>query len=238
MKNFGKIKSKIENRLLESYTNNTFKEEIKNFKKCILENKNFSKLYFLYDDLTSKKGFTPSRSQEYINECITIYENTINKIKDKDYKSVLNWIGDVEIENKYENIDNLFSQNILNIESRLESKKIIFENLQKIENEKKDFVNLPLSSMVNVANKTIKNYIESLDESEKEELINILSEDTSKLENEFKELKDSILNKLNSMISESEVSLNEKINETIQKVETEKFTTLSYYQLKKLNENI
>ena len=45
---FGIIKSKIENVLLESYKNNTFKDEVKNFKKLVLENKNVSKLYYLY----------------------------------------------------------------------------------------------------------------------------------------------------------------------------------------------
>jgi hypothetical protein len=54
--NFGILKSKIENTLLESYKKGTLKNELKNFKKYVLENKNISKLYYLYGDLSSNKG--------------------------------------------------------------------------------------------------------------------------------------------------------------------------------------
>ena len=53
---FGILKSKIETLLSESYSKKTFKQELSNFKKYVLENKNISKLYYLYDDLTSNKG--------------------------------------------------------------------------------------------------------------------------------------------------------------------------------------
>ena len=53
MTKFGILKSKIENVLLESYKNDTFKDELKTFKKLVLENKNVSKRpkkFFLDDD--------------------------------------------------------------------------------------------------------------------------------------------------------------------------------------------
>ena len=78
--NFGILKSKIENVLLESYTKDTFKDEIKTFKKIVLENKNISKLFYLYDELNSPKSLNESYAKEYVNECITMYENTVNKI--------------------------------------------------------------------------------------------------------------------------------------------------------------
>jgi hypothetical protein len=37
MKNFGLLKSKIENVLLESYANDTFKNELKTFKNLLLK---------------------------------------------------------------------------------------------------------------------------------------------------------------------------------------------------------
>ena len=81
MKNFGLLKTKIENVLLESYANDTFKNELKTFKKLVIENKNISKLFYLYDELSSPKSLNESYCNEYINECIKIYENTVNKIK-------------------------------------------------------------------------------------------------------------------------------------------------------------
>ena len=48
MKNYGLLKSKIEKVLLESYSNDTFKNELKTFKKLVIENKNVSKIFYLY----------------------------------------------------------------------------------------------------------------------------------------------------------------------------------------------
>ena len=55
MKNFGLLKTKIENVLLESYANDTFKDEIKNFKKYVLENKNISKLFMTSTSFEAEK---------------------------------------------------------------------------------------------------------------------------------------------------------------------------------------
>jgi len=66
--------------LLDSYVKGTLKSEIKNFKKNVLENKNISKLYYLYDDLSTNKGLDNVMVNDYINECVIIYENTLNKI--------------------------------------------------------------------------------------------------------------------------------------------------------------
>ena len=54
---FGLLKSKIEKNLLESYSKGKLAEEIKIFKKLVLENKTLSRLYYLYDELNSNKGF-------------------------------------------------------------------------------------------------------------------------------------------------------------------------------------
>ena len=84
---FGILKSKIEKVLLESYSNDTFKDELKNFKKLVLENKNISKIFYLYDELSSKKGLKENTVNDYIHECVTMYENTINKINKMQLKN-------------------------------------------------------------------------------------------------------------------------------------------------------
>jgi hypothetical protein len=239
MMNFGIIKSRIEHTLLESYKKGTFKEEMKNFKKLVLENKNISKLYYLYDDLSSNKGLHSEIVNDYINESITIYENTLNKVTGNDINKILSWVGTPKINNTYEVIDNLFSTNILAIENRIQSKKVISETLKKKPNVVKESVNIPLSTMVNVANKTITNYIDSLTESEKSELTKLLSENDDKLEGEFNTIKESVVSKLTEMKnSESDKSTQSRIEETLNKVISEKYDKLSYFKLKNLNENI
>jgi len=240
MVKFGNIKSKIEEKLLESYSKNTFKSEMKNFKSFVLGNKNVSKLFYLYDEMSSNKGLNESIVSDYIYECITIYENTVNKIDDKTINNLKKWVSDINCDNKYENIDNLFSTDVLTIESRLKSKKIISENLIKSpESKKTETVNLPLSTMVNIANKTFSNYVESLNESDKKELINFLKTDESELEPQFESIKNEVKTKLNSLVeSTTDTETLNKVNETITKVESETFNKLNYFKLKNLNENL
>ena len=236
---FGILKSKIENVLLESYKNNTFKNELKTFKKLVIENKNVAKIFYLYDELNTPKGLNESYSNDYINECIKIYENTVNKIKQSDINQIVAWVGNKNVESNYTDIDTLLSSDILTIESKIKSRKIISESLRKLPITTTKGIELPLSTMVSVANKTIKNYIDGLNESDKKELINLLSEDNSLLIEKYITLKESVVEKLNNMKDSSDDnSVKSRIDETLTKVLSEKFDKLSYFKLKGLNENL
>jgi hypothetical protein len=239
MTNFGIIKSKIEDVLLESYKNDTFKEEFKKFKKLVLENKKIRKLFYLYDDLSSNKGLAESIVDDYVNECITMYENTINKIQESDITPLKLWVKNSKVVNQYNNIDNLFSRDILTIESRITSKKLISETIKKLPIKKTDTVQIPLTSMVNIANKTISNFIESLSESDKKELTKFLSEDDVTLNQKFDNVKESVVNKLTEMKNNNkDKSTQIRIDETLDKVISEKYDKLTYFKLKSLNENL
>lgn len=236
---FGILKSKIENVLLESYAKDTFKDEIKNFKKLVLENKNISKLFYLYDELNSPKSLSESYAREYINECIKMYENTINKIKPSDIDKIKSWVGNKPVENLYENIDTLFSTDVLAIESKIKSRNIIVESLKKLPVKETTGIELPLSTMVSVANKTIKSYIDTLNESEKDELKKLLSEDDSKLSSEFDVIKEDVVTKLTEMKNAStDATMQNRIDETLTKVISEKYDKLTYFKLKGLKENL
>lgn len=236
---FGILKSKVENVLLESYKNDTFKTEIQNFKKLVLENKNINKIFFLYDDLSSDKGLNESVINDYINECVTIYENTINKIKQSDIDNLKKWVGNTKTENVYESIDNLFSTDILTIESRINSKKLISESLKKQPKKVQETVNVPLTSMVNIANKTISTYIQNLEESDRKELTDLLTTSDEELKTSYETIKENVISKLTQMkLNESDSTTKETINETISKVSSEKYDKLTYFKLKSLNENL
>ena len=92
---FGILKSKIETLLSESYSKKTFKQELSNFKKYVLENKNISKLYYLYDDLTSNKGINETIVETYINESISNYHKVVGKINSNDLTTLKNSIFDI-----------------------------------------------------------------------------------------------------------------------------------------------
>jgi hypothetical protein len=235
---FGLLKSKIEKQLIESYSNGMFKSEMKYFKKLVLENKNIGRLFYLYDELNSNKGMDSSIVNDYINECITIYENTINKVKKSQLENLNDWVYGTESDNNYEVIDNLFTTNILNIENKILSRKQITESLQKTPKLKKDPIKLPISTMVNLANKTINNYIENLNESDKQELIKFLSNDKKEMEKKFDVVKEEVLTKLKTIKEDCDKETSTKIEETINKIQLEKFDKLTFFRLKGLKESL
>jgi hypothetical protein len=237
---FGIIKSKIENVLLESYKDGSFKNELKTFKKLVLENKNINRLFYIYDDLSSNKGLTNEVANDYINEMVTLYENTVNKIIPADLKKIKDWTDNSSVsENNYEVIDNLLSGGILNLESKINSKKTITETITKQPVSEKEVVKVPLSTMVNMANKTIANYIDGLNESEKKEFNQMLSVDDSELESKYSTIKESVVDKLQIMYNQNhDRPTRNSINETIEKISSEKYDKLNYYKLKSLHDNL
>lgn len=236
---FGVLKSQIESVLVESYKNEQLKKDMFIFDELVLKNKNISKLYYLYDELTTNKGLNESIANDFINQSIVVYENTINKIKPSELKEIELWVGHIECENQYKTIDDLFSSSVLNLENKIKSKNVILETVMKSPENKGDVVKVPLKTMVDVANKTIDSYLEKLTESDKVEIKKILSSDESQLTESFFTLKGTILGKLEKL-QENEVDdeTAQKITETIDKVKNETLNKESYFKLQKLNENL
>lgn len=236
---FGLLKTKIETILTESYKKNSFKNEIKIFKKLVLENKKISKLFQIYNELNKNKGLDESTANDYINECIKIYENSINTVTDKDIAPIENWVKGMSVKNEYETIDNLFSNDITLLETKIQSRKLIKESIKKKPIEKnKELVKLPISTMVNVANKTISSFVEKLDESQKAELKNILTTPEDELKSNFNVIQKEVLNKLSSLKEGVDSETKSRIDETIQKVSSEECNVLTYVKLKNLKENL
>ena len=238
----GVLKSRVEKLLSESYGKGTFKEEIKNFNRNVLSNKNISKLFFLYDELSTNKGYDQKLAEDFVFESITMFENIINKTDKKDLEKIKKWVISVNSHNQYTDIDNLFynSGDVLHLENKVRSKKVIVEGLKKTQvNENKETILLPLSSMVKVANKSIEDFISNLNESEKKELNLLLREDESVLVERFQNLKDEAVVKLVVVLEgESDESVKNTINETIDNIKSKKFDRLEYFKLKNLVDNI
>jgi hypothetical protein len=195
-------------------------------------------VFFLYDELSSNKGLSESVANEFINESITAYENLVNKITPNQIKELKSWVGHIKCENTYKNIDELFSSNVLTLENKIKSKKTILESLKNNPKSQKEIIEVPLNSMVNVANKTVEKFISSLSESEQKELKTILSTPKETLVENYNKIKDEVLNKLNGQKEESDSETQETINKVLNKLQTESFNELNYYKLKQLNEGL
>jgi heterodisulfide reductase subunit C len=232
---FGQIKTIIENQLIESYKDGKeFKQSLKEFKEDVLDNKNISKLYSLYTDLSTPQGLSEQDAYEFIKEGIDLIQKTLPKVNLPK--------GNIkESKNIYKNIDELVyvDGKRIDLNDRLKNKKELVKILTQPKNQIKESVNIPLSSMVKVANQSLKNYIETLDESSKKELMEIINEDTKSLKIKFESLKKDATIKLNGLIeNESDINVKTKITETVERINNEKFDQVAYLKLKQLVESL
>jgi hypothetical protein len=230
---FGKIKSIIENNLLESYKDEKeFKKSLKEFKQNVLNNKTMSKLYSLYDQLSTPQGLNESDAKDFLEEGIHLIQKLLPSIK-------LPRSLSEDVQNRYSDIDALVYTNKLNLLERVNSKKNITSVLTSTNNVVKESINIPLKSMVSIANQTLNKYVENLDESSKKEFLQLISEDSKSLEDKFETIRESAISKLNVILEkEEEFELKTKLSETIDRLKTEKFDQLNFLKLKNLEESI
>ena len=229
---FGQIKSIIEKNLLESYKNEKdFKKSLKEFKHNVLNNKTMSKLYSLYDQLSTPQGLSESDSKEFLEEGITLIQKLVSDIKTP--------IVLETVENKYSDIDSLVYTNKLDLLERVNSKKNIIKLISSKNEIVKESINIPIKTMVSIANQTLNNYIENLDENSKKEFLQIISEDIESLETKFETIRESAILKLNTMLEkEDEFEIKTKLSETIERIKVEKFDQLNFLKLKNLENSI
>jgi uncharacterized protein (UPF0210 family) len=191
-----------------------------------------AKLYSLYDQLSTPQGLDESDAKDFLDEGINLIQQILPNIK-------LPKTLSENIENKYSDIDSLVYTNKLNLLERINSKKNITNVLTSNNNTIKESINIPLKSMVTIANQALHKYIETLDESSKKEFIQLISEDTKTLEDKFETIRENTIKKLNSILEkEQEVELKTKLSETINKLKSEKFDQLNFLKLKNLEESI
>lgn len=245
MKPFGIIKTKIEESMVKLYGKEEFKNHMKNFKKNILENKDISKIFYIYDDLSSKKGLDKEIASDYVNESIEELQKLIDK-NTKEILSLTEWIDGVlseEVNSSYSDIDNVVYNNksIKNLENVLESKRNI-KNLITTEKENvvmSESINIPLSSMLKIASNSFNKEFGNISEDEKKELKELLSLTKEEVKTKHEELKESVLGKLKSSLNESTDSeITEKINLTIEKISESKSDLVSLYKLTQLNQGL
>lgn len=229
----GKLKTYFEKRFVESYQNEKeFKKVLKEFNEKVLKNKSISRLYSLYDELTSPQGLKESETIDYINEGLRLIGNEVKKQKLPSLSAQIN-------ENFYETLDELIYNNNLALIEIVKLKKEVSKVLTTKKTQIKESVKIPVSSMVKIANQTIGNFVENMDESSKKELFKVLKEDKETLSHNFKLLKEFTISKLEKLKeTENEESTVSKIQETIDKINSEEFSQIGYLKLKRFNETI
>ncbi len=236
---------------LDSILENSFKQK-KEFKKnlsvimgALKYSKTLKEFFTLYNEIENKNYNNLKDGENFLNEATTHLKN-----KKADLLKVKPLLDNIITKRKklvetktnkiYENIDKIvFSNNIKNIDSVIESKKTLTESMvnRKSLVETKPIDPKILSMVINKNYK--KEYENSLTESQQNILKNtlLMSEDT--LEKEFTDIKDIALSRINKLISEStDDTLSAKLVQTKDKIKTFSPTKISYIRVRGLLEDL
>lgn len=231
---FGQLMSKIEGLLINSYVNETAKIELKNFRKLVLENKNASSMFHIYTELSKRKGLDKEIAEAYINESLRQIEKISPRLNTQ---KIEYWVKDVVCENNYQDIDNIVYSTQNKIMETVNSKKTLI-NLLSESTEVKSHIDLPIETLLNVANKSIKGYIENLDEDSKRDLSKVLMTEDVELSKEFDELKSKTIGKLSNITESLDEITSKKLQETIEQVQSDTFSKINYVRLYNLHNNL
>ena len=242
MNTFGTIKTKIEKASIGLYGKPEFKTYMSQLKTMVLENKDLSELYYIYDDLSKKKGLSNDIATDYINESIE-YSQILIENNERSLKNVDEWISSIVKKpvNNYKDIDvTIYNKSIKNLETVLESKKRIINTIiSEDKKEIKESINLPLKTMLRVANDRLNKELSNISESEKKELIELSSLSDKDIILEINTLKENVISNLKTSLNESkEKDLKDTIENTIKKISESKYDKYNLYQLRKLNQGL
>ena len=244
MNKFGIIKSKLLTKLTESYANEN-KAEIKDILTTIKENKDFKEMYLFYEEIENKYIDDKETAQLFVEGVINILKQQVGDLSN--FCTSLNKMINVESINEneiYNSLDTLTENDSLsNIEKKVKAKKKLVEHLttKKEIKESKDSRLIPNENLLNavLTNNFNVLYSNTLSEQQKEELKNILSLSQEDLLTKTTELKESIINKVSTLISESnETDLSTKLMKVKDEVNEMFPSKLNYYRLTELKNGL
>jgi hypothetical protein len=244
MKKFGIVKTKILNKLIEYYSNEN-KEEIKNVLGLIKENKDFKEMYVFYEEIENKYIENKEEAQLYVETLEDILKAKSANLEQFSFRinKAMNQ-EDIYESEVYEALDALTEDDTLsNIESKVKSKTKLVEHLttKKESNQTNEGVVVPNESLLQavLTNNFNVLYSNTLSESQKEELKNILAIPYDELSSKTTELKESIINQVGTILSESnDVDLTTKLNKVKDEVQSMKLSRYNYYRLTELKNGL
>ena len=247
MNKFGIVKSKLLSKLTESYTNEN-KVEIKDILTTIKENKDFKEMYLFYEEIENKYIEDKETAKLYVEGLNTYFSQPIGNWNNLNMfcESLNNRLGDVNITTNelYESLDTLSEKDTLsNIEKKVIAKQKLVQHFttKKEINESKETTLVPNESLLNtvLANNFNVLYSNTLSESQKEELKNILSISYDDLISKSNELAESVINRVSTLLSESnDTDLSTKLKAVKDEVTQMSPSRYNYYRLNELKNGL
>ena len=244
MSNFGKIKTKILGKLTESYSSKN-KKEMKEILKTIKGNEDFKEMYLFYEEIEMKYFEDKEVAKLFVEELSSVLKSKSKKMSDF-CKSLDESLKNIQAEENeiYSILDQLSEHDTLNnIDKKVIAKKKLFEHLttKKLTKESEKVVHTNNESLLQavLVNNFNVLYNNNLSEEQKETLKGILSMSTDEIECKTTELKESLNEKINNLISESSDSeMKEKLSRVKDEVNSKKPSRLNYHSLIELKNGL
>ena len=245
MNNFGKIKSKLLKTITEAYEQGELKNNTKNLIKVVKKNKDFKEMYMFYEEIENKYFDDKEVARLYVEEIGNILKQKASKVKD--FCEVINmsvYNAQIDENELYDSIDQLLEEDSLkNIDKKVVAKKKLVEHLTTKKEIKESQLDA-YTSNENLLHAVLANnfnvlYTNNLNEEQKEELKTILSISNEDLVSKTTELKESILNKVGSLLSESnDNDLTTKLSKVKDEVQEMDLSKYNYYRLTQLKNGL
>jgi hypothetical protein len=247
MNKFGELKSKMLTKLTESYSKEN-KTEVKDILQTIKENKAFKEMYLFYEEIENKYFDDKEIAKLYVEGLNTYFGQPMGNWNDLNMfcESLNKKLGLVEITSNelYESLDVLSEKDSLsNIEKKVIAKKKLVEHLttKKEVNESKQVTYSQNENLLHavLANNFNVLYSNNLNEFQQTELKTILSISNEDLVSKTTELKESILNRVGSLLSESnDNDLTTKLSKVKDEVQDMGLSKYNYYRLTQLKNGL
>jgi hypothetical protein len=244
MNKFGTLKTKMLTKITESYTKEN-KSEVKDILSTIKENKDFKEMYLFYEEIENKYIEDKETAKLFVEGIETMLSQQNNSLLEF-CQSLDVKLGNIEISTNdlYESLDQLMVKDTLsNIESKVIAKKKLVEHLTtkketKVIGESKVISNENLLHAV-LANNFNVLYSNTLNEEQQGQLKTILSLSYEDLTKQTEELKESVLTKVDSLLTESnDLELKNKLDNVKKEVNEMSPSRYNYYRLSELKNGL
>jgi hypothetical protein len=244
MNSFGKIKTKILGKLTESYSSKD-KTEMKKILKKIKENKDFREMYLFYEEIENKYFEDKDVAKLFVEELSSVLKNKSKNIVEF-CKSLNKTLKDVNTQDNeiYSILDQLSEEDTLNnLDKKVISKKKLYEHLitKKEIKESEKSVHTPNESFLNavLVNNFNVLFNNNLNEEQKETLKGILSMSSDELDFKTKELKESLVSKIDTLLNEStDTEMKSKLNDVKEEVTGKESSRINYFRLIELKNGL
>lgn len=244
MNSFGKIKTKILGKLTESYSSKD-KTEMKKILKKIKENKDFREMYLFYEEIENKYFEDKDVAKLFVEELSSVLKNKSKNIVEF-CKSLNKTLKDVNTQDNeiYSILDQLSEEDTLNnLDKKVISKKKLYEHLitKKEIKESEKSVHTPNESFLNavLVNNFNVLFNNNLNEEQKETLKGILSMSSDELDLKTKELKESLVSKIDTLLNEStDTEMKSKLIDVKEEVTGKESSRINYFRLIELKNGL